>query len=109
MNETINQDERYPEWMKAWNARTAEIDQQILDYFDANLRQTGVALDNIAEHIQQWLEQQEIDAQARAEQAREAAEDKARLAERIQQRIDRLEAEGLLPRQGLDPQDTQSY
>jgi len=67
MNEYIEQDDRYPEWMKAWNARAAEMDQQIIDYFQDTTNQTGEALDNITYQLQDWWDTQKLDPTAKAE------------------------------------------
>lgn len=67
MNLTIDPDPRYPEWMKAWNARAAEIDQQIIDYFEENAEQTSEALVRIGDKLAAWWDAQHLGAEARAE------------------------------------------
>ena len=61
MNEVIIQDDRYPEWMKAWNAKTAEIDAQLISYVSGGTEQTAEALDNIGTQLQGWWDAQHMD------------------------------------------------
>jgi hypothetical protein len=67
MSEYIEQDSRYPEWMKAWNARAAEIDQEIIDYFQGTVDQTGDAVEEITYRVQDWWDRQKLDPTAKAE------------------------------------------
>jgi hypothetical protein len=67
MNETITQDARYPEWMKAWNAKGAEIDQQIIDFCATNAEQTSDSLDLIGAKLQSWWDKQHLDEIVSAE------------------------------------------
>jgi len=95
MNEVIVQDERFPEWMKAWNAKTAEVDQQLLDYFQENTQQTAEAWDNVVQRIAAWWEKQHMDPVMRAELA-SANADEAHFREQNEKRVQQLVADGRL-------------
>lgn len=93
MNETIQQDERYPEWMKAWNAKAAEIDEQIISYFTENTEQTSEAVDNIGMQLQGWWDKQTLDDVTRAEYLN-AKSDAKLFTAKVENRITHLVQDG---------------
>jgi len=67
MNKLIEQDDRYPEWMKAWNARAAEIDAQIIDYCENATEQSAGAINEVYDKLLAWWDRQHLDDITRAE------------------------------------------
>lgn len=95
MNEVIAQDSRYPEWMKAWNARAAEIDQQIIDFFSDKTEQSIETLDELTNNISRWVEKQHMDEAAKAEFAKVKLDAKLFQAQ-VENRIGHLIQDGKL-------------
>jgi hypothetical protein len=93
MNEVYQQDDRYPEWMKAWNARTAEIDQQLIDYCRDTLVQTEDAAEEIYRKLVAWWDRQHLEPQARAEYE-QAKADQQRLRAQVEHRLAHLNEDG---------------
>jgi hypothetical protein len=95
MNEIIEQDDRYPEWLKAWNAKAAEIDQQIINFFSGRKEYNAGALDEATTYVRNWWDTQELSPAARTEYE-DYKTDSARFRQRIQDRINRLNEKGKL-------------
>ena len=100
MNEIIEQDDRYPEWLKAWNAKAAEIDQQIINFFSGKKEYNAGSVDEATTHLRDWWDNQPLEPAVRSEYVRARADDD-RFRQRVQDRITRLEADGKL---GTPPQ-----
>jgi hypothetical protein len=92
MNEVIEQDSRYPEWMKAWNAKVAEIDQQIIDFFQGKDR-TPDNIRTLRGEIRRWWETQPLDEKARHEYL-EGSSDDNYFGGKVENRVRQLEQEG---------------
>ena len=93
MNEVIVQDNRYPEWMKAWNAKTAEIDEQLISYCSATTEQTSEAMDNIGLQLQGWWDKQHLDDITKAEYEKAKA-DSVLFKAQVENRIAHLVQDG---------------
>lgn len=93
MNEFIEQDPRYPEWMKAWNARAVEIDQQIIDYYLVTKVHAAEALEEMGRRLHLWWERQHMDAAARRQYENMRADDEA-FQEQLNKRVQALILEG---------------
>lgn len=91
MNEIIQQDNRYPEWLKAWNAKVTEIDQQIIDFFQGKPVRTPEQLSELNTHMQGWWDRQDLDAITKA-QYQEVLRDQA-FRKQVEARVKFLEAE----------------
>lgn len=93
MNEKIVQDSRYPEWMKAWNAKAAEVDQQIINFFQENTAQAGAAFEEfgnlLQDSVQAWWDKQHMDDITRAEYEKAKADAKLFRAQ-LENRIEHL-------------------
>lgn len=90
-----NKENIYPAWMNAWNAKAAEIDEEIIDFFRDLPENTSEALENVSEKISAWWDKQTIDDKARAEFAEFKADAKA-LKEKVGKRVAQLVEEGRL-------------
>jgi hypothetical protein len=93
MNEVIKQDDRYPEWMKAWNAKSLEIDAQLISFCLDTTEHTGEALDAIGLKLQDWWDQQLLDDITKAEYE-QAKKDTALFKAQIESRIAHLVQDG---------------
>jgi hypothetical protein len=93
MNENIRQDDRYPEWMKAWNAKAAEIDAEIIDYCRDTTDQTAEAMDEIADKLLNWWDRQQLDPIAHAEYEKARADAKLFRA-KVENRVTHLVQDG---------------
>jgi hypothetical protein len=89
MNEIIEQDDRYPEWLKAWNAKAAEIDQQIINFFSGRKEYNAGALDEATSHVQKWWDTQPLEPAARSEYE-QYKNDTGMFRSRVENRIKRL-------------------
>jgi hypothetical protein len=98
MNEVVVQDSRYPEWMKAWNSKIVEMDQQLIDYVGETSAQTVDALEEIAHKVMGWWDRQHMSAEARAEYEREKLAEREAIKARIENRVEFLEKEGKIRR-----------
>lgn len=93
MNEIIEQDSRYPEWLKAWNAKAAEIDEQIINFFSGGKDRTDVQNSNgVNTHLASWWDKQDLDSTTRSQY--EAARKDEYFNTRVQNRVRDLEKEG---------------
>jgi hypothetical protein len=98
MNEVVVQDNRYPEWMKAWNAKIAELDHELIDYVGETSAQTVDALEEIVHKVVAWWDRQHMSAEARSEYEREKASERAAIRARVENRVEFLEKEGRIRR-----------
>jgi hypothetical protein len=95
VNEIIEQDDRYPEWLKAWNAKATEIDQQIINFFTGRKEYNAGALDEATTHVRDWWDRQELDPATRAEYEQYKS-DTGQFRSRVEDRINRLNKSGKL-------------
>jgi hypothetical protein len=93
MNEVIKQDDRYPEWMKAWNAKAAEIDEQLISYAQGTTEQTAEAMDAIGVKLHGWWDRQQLDAVTRGEYEKVKA-DAALYKAQVENRVAHLVQDG---------------
>lgn len=98
MNEVIAQDSRYPEWIKAWNAKAAEIDKQIINFFTGkkDYEYTPTSAHELDTHVGHWWDEQGLDANTRSQY--EKARSDEFFSQRVADRVRRLEEEGKLSR-----------
>jgi hypothetical protein len=93
-NEVIEQDNRFPEWLKAWNAKAAEIDEKIINFFTGGRDHNEAgAVDDLNKDIAGWWDKQDLEPAARKEYD-EARKDEKYLRNRVQSRVDALRNEG---------------
>jgi hypothetical protein len=95
MDQPTNQNENYPAWMNAWNARAAEIDDEIIEFFKDLPENTSEAWENVTQKLHAWWDKQTIDDKARAEFAEFKADAKAFKA-KLDERVKHLIQEGRL-------------
>jgi hypothetical protein len=95
MSEITGQDNHHPAWINAWNAKAAEIDEQIISHFHDAAEHTTESLDGLVHNLHQWWERQHMDAEARADYERVRANADI-LKERLDERMKHLIAEGRL-------------
>jgi hypothetical protein len=94
MNEVIEQDNRFPEWLKAWNAKAAEIDEKIINFFTGGRDHNEAgAVNDLSRDISAYWDKQDLDPTARKEYE-EARKDEKYMQQRIQSRVDSLNKEG---------------
>lgn len=109
MKEALPTEETQRGWLLAWQQRAAEIDQQIIDYYQREFVPAGQAIEDLSLQILDWLEQQVLSVQERVELLSTPAVESERLRARIAQRVSELEAEGRIQRQGDGQPGGQSY
>jgi hypothetical protein len=94
MNEIVEQDSRYPEWLKAWNAKAAEIDQHIIDFFQGKERTAG-NMEELRGSVQRWWNDQPLSEKAR-EECQAGCADGNYFGQKLDSRVKYLEQEGRL-------------
>lgn len=109
MNEVVVQDSRYPEWMKAWNSKVAELDQQLISYVGETSAQTVDALEEIVHKVTAWWDRQHMSAEARAEYEHEKAAEREAILARVSNRVEFLEKEGKIRREKQMTADGGTY
>lgn len=95
--------------LQGWKQRTAEIDQQIIDFYQREVVPTGQAIEDLSLQILDWMEQQVLSAQESFQLRSVKSAESEQLRARIAQRVSALEAAGRILRQGDGQPGGQCY